>query len=91
MHVSMRMQPHVFRYIMMVFLIGLSPQRTNPVWMYSNYSLEESDDKYNVLNPLMLETYAASIIFIYVPCMRIITVTPFPDLQTLRWINPTRR
>jgi len=82
MQVSIRMRPHVFRYITIVSLTRLSPQRTNPVWTYSNYSPEESGDRYDVLNSSMLETYAASLIFIYVSsyaCVHIIiTAIPIP-------------
>ena len=79
--VLMRMRLHVFRYIMRVSLIRLSPQHINHVWMHSNYFSEESDDTYDVLNSSMLETYAASVILIYVSayaCVHILTTTPIP-------------
>jgi len=37
MQIPMRMRPHVFMYIMRVCLVGLSSQRTNPVWTYSKF------------------------------------------------------
>jgi len=49
--------------------------------MHSNYFSEESDDTYDVLNSSMLETYAASVILIYVSayaCVHILTTTPIP-------------
>ena len=67
--VPTRIRSHVFRYITSVFLIGLSPQRTNSAWTYSNYSPEESCDRYDVLNFSILETYAASVILSMYHCM----------------------
>jgi len=49
--------------------------------MYSNYFPKESDNMYDDLNSSMLETYIASVIFVYVSsyaCVCILTAMPIP-------------